>query len=416
MEAKRVVITGLGSITSLGHNVKDLWENILKGESGTDKITRFDSSKFPTKIANEVKDYDVNDYFKRKELRTLDKYSQFAIIASREAVKDSGIDVETIDSDRAGVVLSAGIGGLDTFQETYQTFVEMDGHPKFSPFFIPKMISNIASGIVSIELGFKGINFSTVSACASSAHAIATAYNYIQWGKQDIFLAGGSEATINELGVGGFNAMKALSTRNDDPKTASRPFDKDRDGFVVGEGGAVLVIEELEHAKARGAHIYAEIIGAGQNADAHHVTAPHPEGEGACKAMKIALDEGNITTKDVDYINMHGTSTGLGDLAETKAIKRLFGDDVYDINLNSTKSMTGHLLGAAGSLEVLLTSLAIQNDVAPPTINQFNLDPEIDPKLNLTANKAQEREINYALSNTFGFGGHNCSVLLKKYK
>lgn len=415
MEAKRVVITGLGSITSLGHNVKDLWANALKGVSGTDKITRFDSTNFATKIANEVKDYDVNEYFKRKELRTLDKYSQFAIIAAREAVKDSAIDLENIDSDRAGVLLSAGIGGLDTFQETYKTFVEMDGHPKFSPFFIPKMISNIASGIVSIEMGFKGINFSTVSACASSAHAIATAFNYIQWGKQDVFIAGGSEATINELGVGGFNAMKALSTRNDDPKTASRPFDKDRDGFVPGEGGAVLVIEELEHAIARGATIYAEIVGAGQNADAHHITAPHPEGEGACKAMKLAIDEAGIGLADVDYINMHGTSTGLGDIAETKAIQRLFGEHAYGINLNSTKSMTGHLLGAAGSLEVILTSLAVKNDIAPPTINQFNLDENIDPKLNFTPNKAQERKITYALSNTFGFGGHNCSVLLKKY-
>lgn len=416
MEAKRVVITGLGSITSLGHNVNDLWKNILNGESGTDKITRFDPSNFPTKIANEVKDYSSDDYFKKKELRTLDKYSQFAIIASREAVANSAIDIEKVDSDRAGVILSAGIGGLDTLIETYETYIQYDKQPKLSPFFIPKMISNIASGIVSIEVGFKGINYSTVSACASSAHAVAAAFNYIQWNKADIFIAGGSEATINSLGVGGFNAMKALSTRNDDPKTASRPFDKDRDGFVIAEGGAVLVIEELEHAKARGAHIYAEIVGAGMNADSHHITAPHPGGEGASKAMKLALNDAGVGTKDIDYINMHGTSTGLGDIAETKAIQRLFGDDAYNLNLSSTKSMTGHLLGAAGSLEIMLTSLAMQNNIVPPTINQFNLDENIDSKLNFTFNEAQERKINYALSNTFGFGGHNCSVLLKKYE
>ena len=415
MELKRVVVTGLGALTPIGNTLDEYWNSLKNGVSGCDKIQSFDASKFKTQFACELKDFNVQDHLDRKEARKLDQFSQYAMVSSAEAMADSGIDLEKIDLDRAGVVWGSGIGGLKTFQEESKNFNEGDGTPRFNPFFIPKMIVDIAAGHISIKYGFRGPNYVTVSACASSNNAMIDAFNLIRLGKADVIMSGGSEACVNESGIGGFNALKALSTRNDDPKTASRPFDKDREGFVLGEGSAALVIEELEHAKARGAKIYCEIVGSGLSADAHHITAPHPEGIGAMSVMRQALEEAGIEPKDIDYINVHGTSTPLGDIAETKAIKEVFGEHAYDLNISSTKSMTGHLLGAAGAIEAIACIMAIKHNIVPPTINHFTDDPEIDSKLNLTFNKAQEREVTYALTNTFGFGGHNTSVIFKAY-
>lgn len=414
MNQKRVVITGLGTINPLGHNVPEFWDNLSKGVSGAGPITRFDASNFRTQFACEVKNYEPTEYFDRKEVRKMDLYTQFGLIAAREAIKDSALDFEQENKKRIGVIWGAGIGGLQTFYEECATFAQGDGTPRFNPFFIPKMIANMAGGMISIEFGLKGPNYATVSACASSAHALVDALNLIRLGKADVIVAGGSEAAITIPGVGGFNALKALSTRNDDPKTASRPFDVDRDGFVIGEGGAGLVLEEYEHAVKRGAKIYAELAGGGSSCDAYHMTAPDPAGEGACDVMLSALEDAGLTTGDVDYINVHGTSTGLGDVAEPKAIQKAFGEHAYKLNISSTKSMTGHLLGAAGALEAIACVLAVKNDVVPPTINFSNLDPELDPKLNFTFNKAQERKVGVAISNTFGFGGHNACVVIKK--
>ena len=414
MELKRVVVTGLGTLSPLGNNVPDTWNAMINGISGAAPITKFDASKFKTQFACEVKGYDSTQFFDRKEVRKYDLFSQYAIVASDEAVKDAGLDVEKLDLDRCGVIWGSGIGGLETFQKEVSDFARGDGTPRFSPFFIPKMIADIAAGHISIRFGFRGPNFTTTSACASSTNAIIDSFNYIRLGKVDVMLTGGSEAAVNEAGVGGFNAMQALSTRNDDPKTASRPFDKDRDGFVLGEGAAALILEEREHALARGAKIYCEVIGGGCSADAHHMTAPHPEGLGAMNVMRYAIEEGGITKEQIDYINVHGTSTGLGDIAESNAILKLFGDHAQKLNISSTKSMTGHLLGAAGAIEAIATILAVQNDIVPPTINHFTDDEEI-PKLNFTFNEAQKRTVNYAISNTFGFGGHNASVLVKKF-
>lgn len=414
MNQKRVVITGLGTINPLGHNVPEFWDNLIKGVSGAGPITRFDASNFRTQFACEVKNYEPTEYFDKKEVRKMDLYTQFGIIAAREAIKDSGLDLEQENKKKIGVIWGAGIGGLQTFYEECATFAQGDGTPRFNPFFIPKMIANMAGGMISIEFGLKGPNYATVSACASSAHALVDALNLIRLGKADVIVAGGSEAAITIPGVGGFNALKALSTRNDDPKTASRPFDVDRDGFVIGEGGAGLVIEEYEHAVKRGAKIYAELAGGGSTCDAYHMTAPDPEGEGACDVMLSALEDAGLATGDVDYINVHGTSTGLGDVAEPKAIQRAFGEHAYGLNISSTKSMTGHLLGAAGAIEAIACVLAVKNDIVPPTINFSNLDPELDPKLNFTFNKAQEKKVNVAISNTFGFGGHNACIVVKK--
>ncbi|MBD9180278.1 MAG: beta-ketoacyl-[acyl-carrier-protein] synthase II [Odoribacter splanchnicus] len=414
MNQKRVVITGLGTINPLGHNVPEFWDNLIKGVSGAGPITRFDASNFRTQFACEVKNYEPTEYFDKKEVRKMDLYTQFGLIAAREAIKDSALNLEQEDKKRIGVIWGAGIGGLQTFYEECATFALGDGTPRFNPFFIPKMIANMAGGMISIEFGLKGPNYATVSACASSAHALVDALNLIRLGKADVIVAGGSEAAITIPGVGGFNALKALSTRNDDPKTASRPFDVDRDGFVIGEGGAGLVLEEYEHAVKRGAKIYAELAGGGSTCDAYHMTAPDPEGEGACDVMLSALEDAGLTTEDVDYINVHGTSTGLGDVAEPKAIQKAFGEHAYGLNISSTKSMTGHLLGAAGAIEAIACVLAVKNDIVPPTINFSNLDPELDPKLNFTFNKAQERKVDVAISNTFGFGGHNACVVIKK--
>ncbi len=415
MELKRVVVTGLGAITPLGSTIPKIWEALVNGVSGTSLITHFDTEKFKTKIAAEVKDFDASEFFDRKELRKHDRYAQFGLIAADKAVEDANLDDERIDKDRVGVIWASGIGGISTFQKEMFDFAKGDGTPRFNPFFIPKMIADIAAGHISIRHGYRGPNYATVSACASSANALVDAYNLIRLGKADAFITGGSEAAITEGGVGGFNALTAISTRNDDPKTASRPFDKDRDGFILGEGGCALVFEELEHAKKRGAKIYAEVAGGGLSADAHHMTAPHPEGLGAQLCMKSAIDDAELNLEDIDHINTHGTSTPVGDIAEPKAIVSLFKEHAYKININSTKSMTGHLLGAAGAMEALASVLTVQNDIVPPTINHFNLDPEIDSKLNFTFNKAQERVINVALSNTFGFGGHNASVIFKKF-
>ncbi len=416
MELKRVVVTGLGAITPLGKSVPEYWDGLVKGVSGADIIQQFDIAKFKTKFACEVKDFEPTLYLERKEARKLDRFTQFALIASDEAVKDAGISKENVDQDRVGVIFASGIGGITTFQDDVMEFARGDGTPRFNPFFIPKMILDIGAGQISMRYGFRGPNFAVVSACASSTNAIIDAYDTIRLGKADIILSGGSEAVICEAGVGGFNAMKALSERNDDPKTASRPFDKDRDGFVMGEGAGVLVLEELGHALARGAKIYCEIAGGGATADAYHITAPHPEGLGAKNVMHVALKDAGMTPEDIDYINVHGTSTPLGDIAETKAIVSVFGDEAYDLNISSTKSMTGHCLGAAGVMEALACILAVTKDIIPPTINHFTDDPELDPKLNFTFNTAQEKVVNAALSNTFGFGGHNASVILKKYK
>jgi 3-oxoacyl-[acyl-carrier-protein] synthase II len=413
MELKRVVVTGLGAITPLGKTVDETWTNLVNGVSGAAPITQFDASKFKTQFACEVKNYDPVEYFDRKEVRKLDLYAQYAMIAADQAIADAKLDAEGIDTNEVGVIWGAGIGGLKTFLDEVTGFAKGDGTPRLSPFFIPKMIADIAPGHISMKYGFRGPNFGTVSACASSTNAIGDAYNLIRLGKAKAFVTGGSEAAINEAGVGGFNAMQALSTRNDDPKTASRPFDKERDGFVMGEGGASIILEEYEHAVARGAKIYCEIVGAGMTADAHHLTAPHPEGLGAKRVMENALKDNNIDPTEVDYINVHGTSTPLGDIAETKAIKEVFGAHAYKLNISSTKSMTGHLLGAAGALEAMACILAIKNGIVPPTINHFVDDPEIDNALNFTFDKAQERTVKVALSNTFGFGGHNASVVFK---
>ncbi len=416
MELKRVVVTGLGAITPLGKSVPEYWDGLVKGVSGADSIQQFDVTKFKTRFACEVKDFDPSLYFERKEARKLDRFTQFAIVASDEAVKDAGITKDNVDPDRVGVIFASGIGGITTFQDDVMEFAKGDGTPRFNPFFIPKMILDIGAGQISMRYGFRGPNFAVVSACASSTNAIIDAYDNIRLGKADIILTGGSEAVICEAGVGGFNAMKALSERNNDPKTASRPFDKDRDGFVMGEAAGILILEELEHAIARGAKIYCEIAGGGATADAYHITAPHPEGLGAKNVMHVALKDAGMNPEDIDYINVHGTSTPLGDIAETKAILNVFGDKAYDLNISSTKSMTGHCLGAAGVIEALACILAVTKNIVPPTINHFTDDPQLDPKLNFTFNKAQEKEVNAALSNTFGFGGHNASVIVKKYK
>jgi 3-oxoacyl-[acyl-carrier-protein] synthase II len=414
MELKRVVVTGLGALTPIGNNVSEYWKGLVNGVSGAAPITHFDTTKFKTHFACELKNFNVTDYIDRKEARRMDKFTQYAMIASDEAIADSGLDLEKENLNRIGVIWGAGIGGLETFQNEVINFAKGDGTPRFNPFLIPKMIADIAPGQISIKYGFRGPNFTTVSACASSANSLIDAYNYIRLDQADIFVAGGSEAAINIVGMGGFNAMHAISTRNDDPKTASRPFDKDRDGFVLGEGAGALILEEYEHAKARGAKIYAEMIGGGLSADAHHITAPHPEGLGAKNVMNNCLANANIKPEEIDAINVHGTSTPLGDIAELKAIQAVFGDYAYEININSTKSMTGHLLGAAGAIEAIASILSIQNGVVPPTINHFTDDDQIDPKLNLTFNKAQKRDVNIAMSNTFGFGGHNACILFKK--
>jgi 3-oxoacyl-[acyl-carrier-protein] synthase II len=415
MELKRVVVTGIGALTPLGNNLDDFWDNLVGGVSGADFITLFDAAKFKTRFACELKNFDPLTFLDRKEARKLDRFSQTAIAASDQAVADAGINKQNIKSERAGVVIASGIGGLITFQEEVTNFAKGEGTPRFNPFFIPKMILDIASGHISMRHELRGPNFAVVSACASSTNAIMEAYNLIRLDIADVMLSGGCESVISEAGVGGFNAMKALSERNDDPKTASRPYDKDRDGFVMGEAAAVLVLEELEHAKARGAKIYAEIAGCGATADAYHITAPHPEGLGAKIVMRAALKDAGMKPEDIDYINTHGTSTPLGDVAEVKAIVDVFGEHSFDINISSTKSMTGHCLGAAGAIEAIACIMSVMHNVIPPTINHFTDDPEIDPRLNFTFNTAQRRIVNSALSNTFGFGGHNACVIVKKY-
>jgi 3-oxoacyl-[acyl-carrier-protein] synthase II len=414
MELKRVVITGLGALTPLGTNWKDYWQNLIAGVSGANPITHFDASKFKTQFACEVKGFDPLDHFDRKESRKLDPYAQYALVAAHEAILDSGVELDKLDVDRVGVIWGSGIGGLKTFQDECMAFAQGDGTPRFNPFFIPKMIADIASGHISIRYGFRGPNFTTVSACASSTNALLDAFNYIRLGKADMIVSGGSEAAVNESGIGGFNALHALSTNNENYLTASRPFDATRDGFVLGEGAGCLIVEEYEHAKARGATIYAEFAGGGLSADAHHITAPHPEGLGAINVMKAALLDAELKPEDIDYINVHGTSTPLGDVAESIAIKHIFGEHAYKLNISATKSMTGHLLGAAGAVEAIASVLAVKYDIIPPTINHEHVDPELDPKLNFTFNKAQKREVRVALSNTFGFGGHNTSAIFKK--
>jgi 3-oxoacyl-[acyl-carrier-protein] synthase II len=415
MNLKRVVVTGIGALTPIGNTAAEFWHGLSNGVSGAAPITRFDASLFKTQFACEIKNLDLEQFMDRKEARKMDPFSQFAVVAVEEAMVDSGIDLEKIDKSRAGVIWGSGIGGLRTFQDEVTAFALGDGTPRFNPFFIPKMIADISAGFISIKYGFRGPNFVTVSACASATNALIDAFTYIRLGKADIFISGGSEAAVTEAGIGGFNAMKALSQRNDSPETASRPFDKNRDGFVLGEGAGALILEEYEHAKARGAKIYAELVGGGMTADAHHITAPHPEGLGASNVMKITLEDANLKPEDIDYINVHGTSTPLGDVGEIKAIQQVFGEHAYKLNISSTKSMTGHLLGAAGAIEAIACIFAMNNSLVPPTINHLTDDESFDPKLNLTFNKAQKREINYALSNTFGFGGHNCSVIFKKY-
>jgi len=416
MQLKRVVVTGLGAITPLGNNVQDYWTSLINGVSGAGRITHFDPSKFKTQFACEVKGFNPEEYFERKEIKRVDLFSQYGIASAHQAVVDANIyDNPAVNKERVGVIWASGIGGLFTFQEECFAFAKGDGTPRFNPFFIPKMISDICSGHISIRYGFRGLNFSVVSACASSTNAIIDAFNYIRLGKADIIVTGGSEAACTESGIGGFNALQALSTRNDSPQTASRPFDKDRDGFVLGEGAGAIVLEEYEHAIKRGAKIYAEMVGGGLSADAYHITAPHPDGVGACNVMKDALNDAGMAPEDIDYINVHGTSTPLGDIAEIKAILAVFGDHAYKLNISSTKSMTGHLLGAAGAIEAIASILAVKEGIIPPTINHFTDDPELDPNLNYTFNTAQKREVRAALSNTFGFGGHNASVIFKKY-
>tara|TARA_B100000242_G_scaffold291890_1_gene266102 strand:- start:4818 stop:6068 length:1251 start_codon:yes stop_codon:yes gene_type:complete len=415
MGLKRVVVTGLGALTPIGNDIPSFWEGLVSGKSGAGRITYFDSTKFKTQFACELKNFDPLNYFDRKEARKLDRFAQYAIVCSDEAIKDSKLNLEKIDKSRIGVIWGSGIGGFETIQNEMINYAKGDGTPRFNPFFIPKLIPDIAPGVISIRHGFKGPNFATVSACASSANSLIDSLNYIRLGYSDIIVSGGSEAGVTIAGIGGFNAVQALSKRNDDPKTASRPFDLDRDGFVLGEGGGCLILEELEHAISRGAKIYAEVAGAGLSSDAYHMTAPHPDGEGAISVMKNCLKDAKINPQKIDAINMHGTSTPLGDKAEAKAIKEVFGDHAYDININSTKSMTGHLLGAAGAIEAISCALSIKYGIVPPTINHFNNDPEIDNRLNFTFNKSQKREVNYAMSNTFGFGGHNACVVLKKF-
>lgn len=415
MELKRVVVTGIGALTPIGNNLTDYWKNLIMGVSGAAPITHFDTSEFKTKFACELKNFNIADFLDRKEIKRLDPFSQYAVVAADEAIKDAGLlNNDTIDKDRFGVIWSSGIGGINVFQEEIGGFYKGTGTPRFNPFFIPKMIIDIAPGHISMRHGLRGPNFSVVSACASSTNGMIDAYNYIRLGMADIFVTGGSEAAICEGGIGGFNAMKALSENNDEYATASRPFDSTRDGFVMGEGGAGLILEEYEHAKARGAKIYCEIAGGGMSADAHHLTAPHPEGLGAINVMKNALKDAGMQPEEVDYINVHGTSTPLGDIAETIAVKEVFKEHAYNLNISSTKSMTGHLLGAAGAVEAVACIMAIKDGIIPPTINFNNADEKIDQKLNLTLNKAQKRDVNVALSNTFGFGGHNASVIFKK--
>jgi 3-oxoacyl-[acyl-carrier-protein] synthase II len=413
---RRVVVTGIGALTPLGNNLHEFWDGLVNGVSGANLITRFDTEKYKTKFACELKNYDSAKYFDRKEVNKLDLYSQYALITTDQAIADSGINLEKVDKDRVGVIWASGIGGLETFFLAIKSHVLGDGTPRFSPFFIPKMIGDIAAGVISIKYGFRGPNFGTVSACASSTNAIIDAINYIRWGKADIFVTGGSEACVNEPGIGGFNALQALSTNNEEFKTASRPFDKTRDGFVLGEGSGSLIVEEYEHARARGARIYAELVGTGLTADAYHMTAPHPEGLGARNVMKLAVEDAGLRFEDIDYINVHGTATPLGDISETKAIIDVFGEHAYKLNISSTKSMTGHLLGAAGAIEAITTIMAVVNDIIPPTINFKVPDPDIDQRLNLTLNKSQNRKVNAAISNTFGFGGHNASVVIKKHE
>lgn len=410
----RVVITGLGALTPVGNNVSEFWNNLLKGVSGAGPISRFDASLFKTQFACEVKNFEPTDFLDRKEARRLDMYTIYALVAVSQAMSDADLDFENIDLDRAGVIWGSGIGGLDTFLKECGDFAKGSGVPRFNPFFIPKMIADIAAGHISIKYGFRGPNYATVSACASSTHALIDAFNYIRWGKADMFITGGSEASINEAGVGGFNAMQALSTRNESPSSASRPFDKDRDGFVLGEGAGAIILENYEHAKRRGAKIYAEVVGGGMTADAHHITAPHPEGLGAMNVMRLAIQDAELTPQDVDYVNVHGTSTPLGDIAEIKAIQSVFGEHAKQLNISSTKSMTGHLLGAAGAIEAIASILSVKHNIVPPTINHSTIDPDLDPTLNYTFNKAQERTVNVAISNTFGFGGHNACIMVKK--
>ncbi len=414
MELKRVVVTGIGAITPLGNTAEKFWEGLKNGVSGAAPITRFDAANFKTKFACEVKDYNPTDYFDRKEARKLDLYAQFAMIASKEAIEDSKLDLASLNHDKAGVIWGSGIGGIDTLTQEVKNYVRNDEIPKFNPFFIPKMISDIAAGQISMKYGLRGPNFTTVSACASATNAIIDAYTYIRLGKANVMVTGGSEASVNEAGVAGFNAMRAISVRNDDPETASRPFDVDRDGFVMGDGSGAIILEEYEHALKRGATIYAELAGAGLSADAHHLTAPHPEGKGAILVMNNALEDAEMKAEDIDYVNVHGTSTPLGDIVEPLAIKAVFGEQAYNLSISSTKSMTGHLLGAAGAVEAIASIYAIKYGIVPPTINQFNFDERIDSKLDFTFNKAKKREIRTALSNTFGFGGHNASVIFKK--
>ncbi|MDX9728834.1 MAG: beta-ketoacyl-ACP synthase II [Bacteroidales bacterium] len=413
---RRVVVTGMGVLTPIGNNLQEYWSGLVDGVSGAGLITHFDTTKFKTKFACEIKNYDPAQYFDRKESRKMDRYAQYAHIAADEAVRNAGLDPEATDKDRCGVIWASGIGGIETFMEEVKGFVMGDGTPRFSPFFIPKMISDIAAGMLSIKYGFRGPNFATVSACASSTNALIDAYYYIILGKADVFIAGGSEASISPAGIGGFNAMQAMSTNNEEYSTASRPFDVTRDGFVIGEGAGALILEELGHAKARGARIYAEVIGSGLTADAYHITAPHPDGMGAVNVMKQAIEEAGLKPSDLDYINVHGTATPLGDIAEIKAILNVFGEHAYKLNISATKSMTGHLLGAAGAVEAIATIMAVVHDTVPPTINFRNPDPAIDQNLNLTLNKAQKRPVKVALSNNFGFGGHNASILVRKFE
>ncbi len=415
MQLKRVVVTGLGAVTPLGNNIIDYWTNLVNGISGAAFIKRFDATKFKTRFACEVKGFNVEDYFDKKESRKVDAYTHYGMAAATQAINDSGIDQPHIDKNEIGVIWGSGIGGLDTFQTETFAFAKGDGTPRFNPFFIPKMIADICSGHISIRFGLRGPNFTTVSACASSTNALIDAFNYIRWGKANAIVTGGSEAAINESGIGGFNACQAMSQRNDSPETASRPYDKDRDGFVLGEGAGALVLEELDHAQKRGAKIYAEIIGGGMSGDAFHITAPHPEGLGATLVMKRALKDAEVQPAEVDYINTHGTSTPLGDSAELLAIGNVFGEQSFKMNISSTKSMTGHLLGAAGAIEAIATIMAVKNNIVPPTINHITVDPQIDSRFNLTFNKMQTRTINIALTNTFGFGGHNAAVVIKKF-
>lgn len=414
MNLRRVVVTGLGSLTPIGNTVSEYWEGLKNGVSGAAPITKFDAEKFKTQFACEVKNFNIEDHIHRRDARRMDIFTHYAMVASEEAIKDAELNLDTINKDRVGVIWGAGIGGLKSFQDEVVGFANGDGTPKFSPFFIPKMIADLSSGHISIKYGFRGPNYVTVSACASATNAMVDAFNYIRLGRIDMAISGGSEAAVTESGIGGFNALKALSQRNNSPATASRPFDKERDGFVMGEGGAALILEEYEHAKARGAKIYAELVGGGMSSDAHHLTAPHPEGLGAINVMKDALNDAGIAPEAIDYINVHGTSTPLGDLSEVIAIQKVFGEHAHKLNISSTKSMTGHLLGAAGAIEAVASILAIKHQTVPPTINHFTDDDQFDSQLNFTFNKAQEREVNYVLSNTFGFGGHNFSLIFKK--